>query len=141
MEKIFQIPIQLCLTSLWLAVVVNPVMADSVQPDSVKDPMAVSESAVSESLPSLKVVNELISNTDEDGSKDVSAGDTLNYSIVATNTGTVNLTNVTVEDDLVKSITPFASLPPFTSIFSSWNVRPRKSSPIRLTLEALALIA
>ena len=110
MEKIFQILIQLCLTSLWLAVVVNPAMAGGVQSDSVKDSMAISdsESAVPAFSPSLQVVNKLISNTDEDGSKDVSAGDTLNYSIVATNTGTANLTNVTVEDDLTGDSTSCA---------------------------------
>lgn len=104
MDKIFQIPIYLCLTPLWLAVVENLVMAGSEQLDPVKDSTAVSESAVSESSPSLKVVNELISNTDEDGSKDVSAGDTLTYRITVTNNGTANLTNVTVDVDLTGTV-------------------------------------
>jgi hypothetical protein len=37
-------------------------------------------------------------NADEDGSGDVSVGDTLTYTITATNLGTANLTNVTIDD-------------------------------------------
>ena len=37
---------------------------------------------------------------DADGSGDVSVGDTLSYTITATNNGGANLTNVTVSDDL-----------------------------------------
>ena len=111
MNKIFQIPILLCLTTLWLAVVVNPVIAGNEQPDPVKVPVAVSESAVTASSPALKVVNELISNSDEDGSKDVSAGDALTYRITVTNIGTANLTNVTVDDDLTGTVAmPCAAL-------------------------------
>ena len=41
---------------------------------------------------------------DEDGSGDVSADDTLTYTITVTNTGTANLTNVTVDDDLTGTV-------------------------------------
>ena len=40
-------------------------------------------------------------NADEDGSGDVSVGDTLTYTITATNDGTSNLTNVVVSDSLI----------------------------------------
>src|SRR5687768_14451022 len=39
-------------------------------------------------------------NADEDGSGDISAGDTLSYQISATNSGGVSLTNVVVSDVL-----------------------------------------
>ena len=40
-------------------------------------------------------------NADEDGSGDVSVGDTLTYTITATNTGAANLTDVVVSDPLI----------------------------------------
>jgi hypothetical protein len=48
--------------------------------------------------PSLGIDKPAPSNADEDGSLDVSVGDTLTYTITATNIGTANLTNVTVSD-------------------------------------------
>ena len=50
--------------------------------------------------PSIDLVKSLQSNADEDGSGDVSLNDTLTYSFVATNTGTVTLDNVTITDPL-----------------------------------------
>jgi uncharacterized repeat protein (TIGR01451 family) len=50
--------------------------------------------------PSLDIVKSLQGNADEDGSNDVSDGDTLTYRFVVTNTGTANLTNVAVVDPL-----------------------------------------
>ena len=47
--------------------------------------------------PGLAVEKVLTSNADEDGSGDVSVGDTLTYTITATNTGTSNLTDVVVD--------------------------------------------
>jgi len=40
-------------------------------------------------------------NADEDGSTDISVGDTLSYTITATNSGTAYLTNVVVSDPLI----------------------------------------
>jgi uncharacterized repeat protein (TIGR01451 family) len=51
-------------------------------------------------MPEMIIEKMLISNADEDGSNDVSVNDTLTYNITATNNGTANLTNVTIEDDL-----------------------------------------
>ena len=49
-------------------------------------------------FPSLAIDKPAPSNADEDGSGDVSVGDTLTYTITATNDGTANLTNVVVSD-------------------------------------------
>ena len=70
--------------------------------------------------PSLIIDKSLTANADEDGSGDVSLGDTLTYGIVATNNGNVTLTNATVTDTLLASLscspaTP-ATLPPGASI-------------------------
>ncbi len=51
--------------------------------------------------PSLAIDKVLTSNADEDGSGDVSVGDTLTYTITATNDGTARLTNVVVSDSLI----------------------------------------
>ena len=50
--------------------------------------------------PSINPTKAMSRNADEDGSGDVSAGDTLTYQITVTNNGTANLTNVVVSDDL-----------------------------------------
>ncbi|MEE8524200.1 MAG: hypothetical protein V3T72_09740, partial [Thermoanaerobaculia bacterium] len=50
--------------------------------------------------PALNLVKSLQSNADEDGSGNVSLGDTLTYSFVVTNTGTANLTSVSISDPL-----------------------------------------
>ena len=64
--------------------------------------------------PSILADKVLASNADEDGSSDVSLGDTLAYTITATNDGNVTLTNVTVDDDLTGTTNAFcaASLAP-----------------------------
>ncbi len=51
--------------------------------------------------PALAVDKPAPANADEDGSGDVSVGDTLTYTITATNNGTANLTNVVVSDPLI----------------------------------------
>ncbi|KAB3542710.1 MAG: DUF11 domain-containing protein, partial [ANME-2 cluster archaeon] len=55
--------------------------------------------------PSKTIEKILLSNADEDGSGDVSAGDTLTYQITVNNTGTANLTNVVVTDNLTGNST------------------------------------
>jgi len=51
-------------------------------------------------------------NTDEDGSTDISLGDTLTYTITATNTGNANLTNLVVSDPLITPTTTTCSIVP-----------------------------
>ena len=77
--------------------------------DSDQTPPTEEPEDVPVPTPSLSVVKSLTSNADEDGSGDVSVGDTLTYGIVATNDGTANLTNVTVSDDLTGDSTSCAS--------------------------------
>ena len=75
--------------------IVNAVVASSDQaPDA--------DASVSIPVPNplLSVVKNLTSNADEDGSLDVSANDTLTYMITATNTGSANLTDIVVSDNL-----------------------------------------
>ena len=80
--------------------------ADSDQTDPVDDPETVPVPQ-----PSLTTDKALTNNADEDGSGDVSAGDTLTYTITVTNNGTANLTNVTVDDDLTGTVdAPCAAL-------------------------------
>ena len=75
--------------------IINMGTADSDQTDPVTD-----GETVTVPTPGLVVDKVLTSNADEDGSGDVSVGDTLTYTITATNTGTANLTDVVVSDDL-----------------------------------------
>ena len=58
------------------------------------------ETVTADQNPSIEAIKVLADNADEDGSTDVSLGDTLFFSIVARNTGNVTLTDVTVDDDL-----------------------------------------
>jgi hypothetical protein len=51
-------------------------------------------------VPALSLVKSLQGNADEDGSGDVTLGDTLTYGFVATNIGNVELTGVTITDPL-----------------------------------------
>ena len=51
--------------------------------------------------PAIDLVKSLTSNADEDGSSSVSIGDTLTYTIVATNTGNAAQTNFVVTDNLI----------------------------------------
>ena len=79
--------------------------ADLADPDSTPDNGIPAEddqdnAVVTVQPTSISLVKSLQSNADEDGSGDVTLGDTLTYQFVATNTGTVNLTNVNVSDPL-----------------------------------------
>ena len=69
--------------------------------DSDQTPPTTDDETTSVPSPSLGVDKPAPTNADEDGSGDVSVGDTLTYTITATNTGTANLTNVVVTDDLI----------------------------------------
>ena len=51
--------------------------------------------------PAIDLVKSLTANADEDGSSSVSIGDTLTYTIVATNTGNAAQTNFAVTDNLI----------------------------------------
>jgi uncharacterized repeat protein (TIGR01451 family) len=62
--------------------------------------------------PALAVEKVFTSNDDEDSSNTVSLGDTLHYTITATNTGNVTLHNVVVSDSLTGDDTTCASVAP-----------------------------
>ncbi len=88
--------------------ITNTGTADSDETPPVDDPEIV---PVPQS-PLLAVDKVLTGNADEDGSGDVSLGDTLTYTITATNTGNQTLNNVTVSDDLTGDSTACATLAP-----------------------------
>ena len=79
--------------------IVNTATADSDQTGPVDDtqttPAPRAELSITKPAPF---------NADEDGSGDVSVGDTLTYTITATNSGAASLTNVVVTDPLVTPI-------------------------------------
>ncbi|MDJ0663302.1 MAG: SdrD B-like domain-containing protein [Acidimicrobiia bacterium] len=78
----------------------NTATVDAVDPDST--PVSDTDSLTTpiEGSPTITLVKHLDANADEDGSGDVSVGDTLTYSFDVANTGDVSLTNVTVSDPL-----------------------------------------
>jgi len=76
--------------------IVNTASADSDQTDSVSDSVTVNLAE-----PAMELVKVLSANADEDGSQDISIGDTLTYSVTATNIGEISLTNVVVNDPML----------------------------------------
>ena len=69
--------------------------------DSVTDPIA---------FPDITLNKTLSANADEDGSGDVSIGDTLTYEFVAVNTGATDLTGVVISDPL-PGLSPLSCVP------------------------------
>ena len=93
-------------------------IVNSATADSDQTPPTTDDETTSVPSPSLGVDKPAPTNADEDGSGDVSVGDTLTYTITATNSGTANLTNVVVTDDLITPTggsTPCALLLPTES--------------------------
>jgi len=76
--------------------IVNTASADSDQTDPIDDTETVPVPTPSHTLSKAVPVN-----ADEDSSADVSAGDTLTYTITATNNGTATLTNLVVSDSMI----------------------------------------
>ncbi|MEE8523483.1 MAG: hypothetical protein V3T72_06090, partial [Thermoanaerobaculia bacterium] len=76
--------------------ILNTATADSDETGPVTDP----ETVPTAQNPTLGLVKSLLSNADEDGSLTVTLNDTLTYQFVATNTGGVTLTGVTITDPL-----------------------------------------
>lgn len=93
--------------ALVLGAVVNIGAADSDQTGSTRDIVVTPVPC-----PDMTIVKTLTDNADEDGSGDVSAGDTLTYTVTATNTGTANLTDVVVTDLLTGDTTTCALVVP-----------------------------
>ena len=88
----------------------NTATADSDQTGPVSD-----DNVVPIDAPGLDINKPAPVNADEDGSGDVSVGDTLTYTITATNIGSANLTNVVVSDLLLTPLggsTPCALVAP-----------------------------
>ena len=73
------------------------VVSDEV-PTPVEDTVTT---PVDGAAPAIDLVKTLSGNADEDGSSSVSIGDTLTYTIVATNTGNAAQTNFVVTDNLI----------------------------------------
>ena len=69
--------------------------------NEVPTPVDATQTTPVPAAPALDIVKTLTNNADEDGSSSVSIGDTLTYTIVATNSGNVAQTNVEVTDPML----------------------------------------
>ncbi|MGB0514899.1 MAG: DUF4190 domain-containing protein, partial [Wenzhouxiangellaceae bacterium] len=83
----------------------NTADADGRDPNG--NPVNASDSATADGptpAPALALDKALIGNLDEDGSGNVTLGDTLTYGLVATNTGNITLTDVTIVDPMLGAL-------------------------------------
>ena len=69
--------------------------------NEVPTPVPVTQTTPVPAAPAIDLVKTLTSNADEDTTGTVSIGDTLTYTIIATNTGNVAQTNFVVTDNLI----------------------------------------
>jgi len=76
-------------------------IANTASAVSVQTPPVSDSETVTLGTPALSVSKPAPANADADGSSDISAGDTLTYTVTATNTGATNLTDVTVTDAML----------------------------------------
>ena len=101
----FLAPNQTCVLTGTYQVTAADVLAGEINNigtgDSDQTPESESPVNVDVPTPSHTTVKALTDNADEDGSMDVSAGDTLTYTVTVLNTGDANLTNVVVSDSLI----------------------------------------
>ncbi len=74
--------------------------ADDPDDNQVGDDDSTSTPIVT-GVPGLVTTKALTGNLDEDGSNNVTLGDTLTFTVTATNTGNITLTNVTVTDSMI----------------------------------------
>jgi len=85
--------------------VLNNVVVPSNLPEPGRDPDPVCIAGCATvhpvSRPAITLEKELTANDDADGNGEVSVGDTLTYTVVATNSGNVPLANVTIHDPTV----------------------------------------
>ena len=69
--------------------------------NEVPTPVDATQTTPVPAAPALDIAKTLTNNADEDGSTTVSIGDTLTYTIVATNDGNITQNNVVVSDNLI----------------------------------------
>ena len=83
----------------------NTATVDGVDPNN--DPVQATDQAIANGpalTPLLTTTKQLTSNADEDGSGNVTLGDTLTYTLTVTNAGNVTLTGVTLVDSLIATL-------------------------------------
>ena len=80
---------------------VNIVNTAEASSNEVPTPVDATQTTPVPATPLIDIVKTLTNNADEDSSGTVSIGDTLTYTIVATNDGNITLNNVVVTDNLI----------------------------------------
>ena len=86
-------------SDLAAGVIYNIATGNSVQTQEVRDSVHIELPQ-----PDLTIVKSSPVNGDQDGSGDISLGDTLTYTIIVTNTGTAALTNVVITDNTITMV-------------------------------------